>query len=51
MRGFALVLCVLLGIGASSATTVLTKANFDAEVINGGKNAIVKFYAPWCDAP
>lgn len=42
-------LCVLLGVvSASAQVTVLTKDNFDAVVVNGGKNAIVKFYAPWC---
>lgn len=42
-------LCVVLGVVAASAqVTVLTKDNFDAVVINGGKNSIVKFYAPWC---
>lgn len=26
----------------------MTDANFDAEVINSGKNVLVEFYAPWC---
>jgi hypothetical protein len=49
MRTTAVALCVLLGVAAASAqATVLTTATFDAEVVSGGKNAIVKFYAPWC---
>ncbi|KAF9387038.1 hypothetical protein CPB97_003035 [Podila verticillata] len=31
-----------------SAVSVLTDANFDAEVLNSGKNVLVEFYAPWC---
>ncbi|KAF9424453.1 hypothetical protein BGZ94_008049 [Podila epigama] len=31
-----------------SAVTVLTETNFDAEVLNSGKNVLVEFYAPWC---
>lgn len=27
--------------------TVLTTASFESEVRDSGKNAIVKFYAPW----
>jgi thiol-disulfide isomerase/thioredoxin len=26
----------------------LGEANFDSLVLGGGKNAIVKFFAPWC---
>ena len=32
----------------SAQVTTLGSSNFDAEVVSGGKNAIVKFYAPWC---
>ncbi|KAG0031740.1 hypothetical protein BGZ81_000681 [Podila clonocystis] len=31
-----------------SAVSVLTDANFDAEVLHSGKNVLVEFYAPWC---
>ncbi|EEH57167.1 uncharacterized protein MICPUCDRAFT_33337 [Micromonas pusilla CCMP1545] len=34
--------------GNADAVTVLGKDNFADVVVNGGKNAIVKFYAPWC---
>mmetsp|Transcript_6215 Transcript_6215/g.25181 ORF Transcript_6215/g.25181 Transcript_6215/m.25181 type:complete len:197 (+) Transcript_6215:21-611(+) len=43
----ALILSAILGI-ANAQVTVLDGGNFDATVVNGGKNAIVKFYAPWC---
>ena len=36
--------------GNADAVTVLGKDNFADVVVNGGKNAIVKFYAPWCVA-
>jgi len=32
---------------ASAGSTVLTKSNFDAEVKESGKNAFIKFQAPW----
>lgn len=35
--------------GNADAVTVLGKDNFADVVVNGGKNAIVKFYAPWYD--
>lgn len=44
----ALVLSAILAI-ADAQVTVLNGENFDANVVNGGKNAIVKFYAPWYD--
>ena len=34
-------------IGASAGALELTKSNFDAEVKASGKNAFVKFLAPW----
>jgi hypothetical protein len=42
-------LCVLLGLVAvaNGAATTLTKANFAAEVKDSGKNAFIKFQAPW----
>jgi hypothetical protein len=37
-------------LGATDAASVsLTDANFDKEVFDSGKNAFVKFQAPWCD--
>jgi len=33
--------------GASAGAVELTKANFDAEVKNSGKNAFVQCVAPW----
>uniref|UniRef100_A0A6U9LMF7 Thioredoxin domain-containing protein n=1 Tax=Oxyrrhis marina TaxID=2969 RepID=A0A6U9LMF7_OXYMA len=32
----------------ASATVELTKASFEESVVNSGKNAFVKFFAPWC---
>merc|ERR1719329_1894875 len=47
MKTFALFLALCLGV-ASAQVTVLSGDNFDATVLKSGKNAIVKFYAPWC---
>ena len=33
--------------GASAGAVELKNSNFDAEVFNSGKNAFVKFLAPW----
>ena len=44
----ALILSAILGI-ANAQVAVLDGGNFDETVVNGGKNAIVKFYAPWYD--
>ena len=44
----ALILSAILGI-ANAQVAVLDGDTFDATVVNGGKNAIVKFYAPWYD--
>ena len=44
----ALILSAILGI-ANAQVAVLDGGNFDETVLNGGKNAIVKFYAPWYD--
>ena len=43
MRGLLLVSLVAGALGA----TELTKATFDDAVKNSGKNAFVKFLAPW----
>lgn len=37
----------LLFVGASAGAVDLTKDNFDAEVVDSGKAAFVKFLAPW----
>ncbi|KAJ8599132.1 hypothetical protein CTAYLR_006364 [Chrysophaeum taylorii] len=34
--------------GAFAAPVVLTSENFKSEVLESGKNAFVKFFAPWC---
>jgi hypothetical protein len=36
-----------LAMSVSAGAMSLTKANFDTEVKNSGKNAFVKFLAPW----
>jgi hypothetical protein len=42
---------LVLGIGllahGVAGALELTKDNFEAEALNGGKNAFVKFLAPW----
>jgi hypothetical protein len=40
-----LVLCLFAV--ANAGSVVLTKANFNTEVVDSGKNAFVKFQAPW----
>ena len=41
---------ILLGLAipSLSAPLVLNDGNFKQEVLQSGKNAFVKFYAPWC---
>jgi hypothetical protein len=46
MRVVALLALALVA-GAQAGSTVLTAANFEAEVKNSGKNAFIKFQAPW----
>jgi hypothetical protein len=45
------VLACLLAAGfsgmAHAGAVELTKDNYEAEVVNSGKNAFVKFLAPW----
>eukprot|EP01052_Picozoa_sp_SAG31_P005456 SAG31_NODE_240_length_19407_cov_29.686140_10_plen_69_part_00 len=50
MKFAAATLAVAFGLVASAdaGATELTKSNFDDEVKNSGKNAFVKFLAPWC---
>eukprot|EP01062_Namystynia_karyoxenos_P015860 TRINITY_DN1578_c2_g1_i1.p2 TRINITY_DN1578_c2_g1~~TRINITY_DN1578_c2_g1_i1.p2 ORF type:complete len:263 (+),score=107.60 TRINITY_DN1578_c2_g1_i1:83-871(+) len=45
--GLALLLCATAAAG-EGAVTQLTSANFKQEVTASGKNAFVKFFAPWC---
>eukprot|EP01065_Artemidia_motanka_P037489 TRINITY_DN460_c0_g2_i1.p2 TRINITY_DN460_c0_g2~~TRINITY_DN460_c0_g2_i1.p2 ORF type:complete len:204 (+),score=97.55 TRINITY_DN460_c0_g2_i1:59-670(+) len=33
---------------ASAKSVTLTEANYESEVVNSGKTAFIKFYAPWC---
>ncbi len=42
----AVLVAVTLGRAVGGAVD-LTSANYDAEVVNSGKNAFVKFLAPW----
>ena len=42
----ALGLAAILGTAAAGSTT-LTDGNFDAQVFDSGKNAFIKFQAPW----
>jgi len=42
-----LVSAAFLVAGSSAGAVELTKANFQAEVKESGKNAFVKFLAPW----
>ena len=46
-RVFILVSC-FIAVAVAGPVFEATDANFDAQVINGGKNSFVKFYAPWC---
>jgi len=32
---------------ADAGAVELTKDNFDAEIVSSGKNAFIKFQAPW----
>ena len=43
----ALGLAAVLGTAAAGSVT-LTDSNFDTEVFDSGKNAFIKFQAPWC---
>jgi len=42
-----LILGLGLARGAAAEAVELTKDNFEALALNGGKNAFVKFLAPW----
>ena len=41
------VLGLLLSIESANVKS-LKESDFDAEILNSGKNAFVKFFAPWC---
>lgn len=45
---FCLFPLALLAQQALALPVVLTEENFHSEVLESGKNAFVKFYAPWC---
>jgi len=45
LRGVTLLAAVA---GASAGAVDLNPSNFDTLVINSGKSAFVKFFAPWC---
>jgi hypothetical protein len=48
----AVLICLAAVAGTAAAGSVtLTDSNFDAEVFDSGKNAFIKFQAPWCCAP
>jgi len=34
-------------VAGAQASVELTTANFDAEIFDSGKNAFIKFQAPW----
>lgn len=42
LKAFMLLCCV-----ASASTLSLTKEAFQTEVLDSGKNAFIKFFAPW----
>mmetsp|Transcript_15469 Transcript_15469/g.35354 ORF Transcript_15469/g.35354 Transcript_15469/m.35354 type:complete len:287 (+) Transcript_15469:64-924(+) len=54
--GVALMLALMIALafafglfrGGKSAVVQASESNFDEVVLNGGKNAFVKFHAPWC---
>jgi len=39
---------LLLAATAEASVVAVSDTEFDATVLEGGKNAFVKFYAPWC---
>jgi|EP00670_Eutreptiella_braarudii_P005527 protein disulfide-isomerase A6 len=47
MNAFIITFAMLV-LGTTCQPVVLTANNFDKEVFSGGKNAFVKFFAPWC---
>jgi hypothetical protein len=47
MRLVLALVAITMLVSVESEAVTLTKANFDAEVFDSGKNALVKFLAPW----
>jgi len=47
MKSIVLILVAILAIALASNVIVLTPENFDT-VVDGSKNILVEFYAPWC---
>jgi len=45
---FYLAIALMAALALAEGPVVLTSSTFDTEVLNSGKNAFVKFYAPWC---
>ena len=50
MQRSAAVFVAALGLFAQAQGMELTKASFASEVKDSGKNAFIKFLAPWCAA-
>ena len=48
MQRSAAVFVAALGLFAQAQGMELTKASFASEVKDSGKNAFIKFLAPWC---
>ena len=44
-------LALTFGLVAHADAGALTKASFQTEVKDSGKNAFIKFQAPWCGTP
>lgn len=42
------VAALALASGANALAMDLTVDTFDGQVLNSGKSAFIKFYAPWC---
>ena len=42
-----LLVLALFAVGAHAGAFEGTASNFDTEVLNSGKNSLVKFLAPW----
>jgi|AntAceMinimDraft_1070359.scaffolds.fasta_scaffold06935_3 hypothetical protein len=40
---------VAMVLGANAGAVDLTGKTFDAEVMESGKGAFIKFFAPWCE--
>jgi protein disulfide-isomerase A6 len=49
MRSTVAVLAILAVLAGASASAVdLDPVSFEKQVISSGKNAFIKFFAPWC---